>query len=270
MSLRGFRRAGTLLSAGSCFTIMLMATSWGLSQTTPEKAPGGSRSQAKKKVDPSINAPFRKAKVQDFVKRFETDDREVFVKRHEITKALGLKRGMAVADVGAGTGLFTRLFAELVGPEGRVYAVDISKEFLDYIAAQAKAKGQAQVVTVRGTQNSTNLPAGSVDLVFLCDVYHHLEDHEKILSSIHQALRPGGSLVLVEFDRVEGKSSDFVLKHIRAGQAEFRREIESAGFESVATPPGPKLRENFFARFTRRAEGPNGREKRAEEGRGKG
>ena len=82
---------------------------------------------------------------------------------------------MAVADVGAGTGLFTRLFAEQVGPEGKVYAVDISKEFLDHIAAQAKAKGQAQVVTVRGTQDSTNLPAGSVDLVFLCDVYHHLE-----------------------------------------------------------------------------------------------
>ena len=178
------------------------------------------------------------------------------MKRHEIAKALRLKRGMAVADVGAGTGLFTRLFAELVGPEGKVYAVDISKEFLDYIAAQAKAKGQAQVVTVRGTQDSTNLPAGSVDLVFLCDVYHHLEDHEKVLSSIHRALRPGGSLVLVEFDRIEGKSSDFVLKHIRAGQAEFRREIESAGFESVDTPPGPKLRENFFARFTRRAEGP--------------
>jgi predicted methyltransferase len=268
MSLRGFRRAGSRLSAGSCLTIMLMATSSGLSQTTPEKVPGSSRPQARKKVDPSINAPFRKAKVQDFVKRFEADDREVFAKRHEIAKALRLKRGMAVADVGAGTGLFTRLFAELVGPEGKVYAVDISKEFLDYIAAQAKAKGQAQVVTVLGTQDSTNLPAGSVDLVFLCDVYHHLEDHEKVLSSIHQALRPGGSLVLVEFDRAEGKSSDFVLKHIRAGQAEFRSEVESAGFEPVATPHAPKLKENFFARFTRRAERPNGRESRTEQGRG--
>src|SRR4051812_21273065 len=269
MSVRGSLPAGILVPAGSCFAFLLVAASWGQSQTTSEKASGGSRSQSQKKVDPSINAPFRKAKVQDFVKRFESDDREVYVKRHEITRALGLKRGMSVADLGAGTGLFTRLFADLVGPEGKVYAVDISREFLDYIAAQAKAKGQAQVVTVRGTQDSTNLPAGSVDLVFLCDVYHHLEDHEKVLSSIHQALRPGGSLVLVEFDRVEGKSSDFVLKHIRAGKAEFRREIESSGFESVDTPPGPKLKENFYARFTRRAEGADGREKRVEEGRGK-
>jgi ubiquinone/menaquinone biosynthesis C-methylase UbiE len=232
--------------------VVLVAASLGRSQTQPAQAPGGAPSPAKKKVDPAINAPFREAKVQDFVKRFESEDREVYVKRHEITRSLGLTRGMAVADVGAGTGLFTRLFAEAVGPAGKVYAVDISREFLDHIAAQARAKGQTQVVTVLGTQGSTNLPAGSVDLVFLCDVYHHLEDHEKILSSIHRALRPGGSLVLVEFDRVEGKSSEFVLEHLRAGQAEFREEIEAAGFDAVTNPPGLRLKENFYARFTRR------------------
>jgi ubiquinone/menaquinone biosynthesis C-methylase UbiE len=232
--------------------VVLVAASLCRSQTQPAQGPGGAPSPAKKKVDPAINAQFRKAKVQDFIKRFESDDREVYVKRREITKSLGLRRGMAVADLGAGTGLFTRLFAEAVGPEGKVYAVDISRDFLDHIAAQARAKGQSQVVTVLGAQDSTNLPAGSVDLVFLCDVYHHLEDHEKVLSSIHRALRPGGSLVLVEFDRVEGKSSDFVLKHLRAGQAEFRKEIESAGFEPVTNPPGPRLKDNFYARFTRR------------------
>ena len=85
-------------------------------------------------------------------------------------------------------------------------------------------------------------------------MYHHLENHQKILASIHEALRPGGSLVLVEFDRVEGKSSDFVLKHIRAGQQEFRHEIESAGFEPIALPQGQglSLKENFLARFEKR------------------
>ena len=99
-----------------------------------------------------------------------------------------------------------------------------------------------------------NLPPHSIDLAFLCDVYHHLEHHQKILASIHQALRPGGSLVLVEFDRVEGKSSDFVLKHIRAGQQEFRREIEAAGFQPIALPQGQalSLKENFMARFEKR------------------
>ena len=120
---------------------------------------------------------------------------------------LDLKPGMAVADIGAGTGLFTRLFADEVGTGGKVYAVDVSKDFLDYIAAEARRRGQPQIETIRGTQASTNLPAGSVDVAFLCDVYHHLENHEKILATIYQALRPRGLLVLVEFDRVEGKST---------------------------------------------------------------
>lgn len=252
MSARSPLPAGVLMSAGTCLAFLLMACPWSRSQTAAQKTDAPPRTQAKKKVDPSINVPFKKAKVEDFIKRFETNDREVYVKRHEIVEALGLMRGMSVADVGAGTGLFTRLFAEQVGPEGRVYAVDISEDFLGHIAAQAKAKGLRQVVTVRGTQTSTNLPASSVDLVFLCDVYHHLEDHAKVLGSIHRALRPGGSLVLVEFDRIEGKSSDFVLKHIRAGQGEFRGEIESAGFEATPDDRAPRLKENFYARFTRR------------------
>jgi ubiquinone/menaquinone biosynthesis C-methylase UbiE len=247
MTPRWFQRARVVLAVSSSF--LLLAACWGQTQTAPSPAQAKNKAHSKGKVDPGINAQFQKANVKDFIKRFESNDREVFVKRREITKALELKPGMAVADIGAGTGLFTRLFANEVGPSGKVYAVDISKDFLDYITAQARSRGQTQIVTIRGTQDSTNLPQGSVDLVFLCDVYHHLENHEKILASIHLALRPGGMLVLVEFDRVEGKSSEFVLKHIRASQNEFRGEVESAGFETVQSFEGPKLRENFIAKF---------------------
>ena len=219
---------------------------WAQTQTTPDSTQSKPHS---KKVDPQINAKFQKGNVKDFVKRFETNDREVFVKRREIADVLDLRPGMAVADIGAGTGLFTRLFAEAVGRGGKVYAVDVSKDFLDYIAAGARMRGQPQVQTIRGTQESTNLPAGSVDVVFLCDVYHHLENHEIILASIYQALRPRGLLVLVEFDRVEGKSTTFVLNHIRASQAEFRREIESAGFTPLSISQTPRLKENFIAKF---------------------
>ena len=88
-----------------------------------------------------------------------------------------------------------------------------------------------------------------MDVVFLSDVYHHLEIPKKSLASIHKALRPDGRLVIVEFDRIEGKSSAFVLKHIRASQAVFRKEIEEAGFEVIPTRNPPKLKENFFLRF---------------------
>jgi ubiquinone/menaquinone biosynthesis C-methylase UbiE len=238
---RSIRIALTVATA-----FLAIAVGWGQGQ---EPSRGQAKDRSKKKVDPDINAPFRKADVKDFLKRFESEDREVYARRREIVKALDLKPGMAVADVGAGTGLFTRLIAEAVGPGGKVYAVDISDEFLRYIADQAKKRGQPQIATVHGAQDSTHLAPNSVDAAFLCDVYHHFEKHESMLASIRQALRPGGVLYLIEFDRVEGKSSDFVKKHIRASQAEFRGEVERAGFEPVTDFRGPRLRENFFAKF---------------------
>ncbi len=201
------------------------------------------------KTDPKINEPFKKPDVKAYVKRFESDERETYAKRHEIVAALGLTPGMAVADLGAGTGLFTRLMAEKVGVQGKVYAVDIAPEFLAHIASDAKKLGRKQIVTVRGDQETTNLPKGSVDLVFLSDVYHHLERPQKVLASLREALKPGGKLVLVEFDRAEGRSSAFVLKHVRAGQDVFIKEIEAAGFERVKVAKAPALKENFFASF---------------------
>ena len=161
--------------------VVILSASWSTGQTVPPAT----------RTDPKINEPFKKPDVKGFIKKFETEDREVFAERDEIVSSLGLKPGMSVADVGAGTGLFTRLFADKVGKTGRVYAVDIAPRFLAHIAAEAKKRGQSQVVTVQGSQTSTNLPRESVDLVFLCDVYHHLENPEKTLASIRQALKPG-------------------------------------------------------------------------------
>ena len=79
-------------------------------------------------------------------------------------------------------------------------------------------------MTVLGSQESTSLPQESVDLVFLCDVYHHLEKPNKTLLSIRRALKPDGRLVVIDFDRVEGRSTGFVLKHVRAANPFFSRK----------------------------------------------
>ncbi len=213
------------------------------------QSPSQATAPQSKKVDPKINEPFRRPNVKAYIKKFEAEDRENYVRRHEIVAALDLAPGMSVADIGAGTGFFTRLFAERVGPAGKVYAVDIAAPFLDHIAAEARKRRQTQVIPVLGSQDSTNLPKDSVDLVFLSDVYHHLERPESVLASIHRALRSGGRLVVIEFDRVEGKSSAFVLKHVRAGKNVFQKEIEAAGFTPIPTPNPPRLKENFFLSF---------------------
>jgi ubiquinone/menaquinone biosynthesis C-methylase UbiE len=229
------------IGAGAVFTEATFCVNRASAQ-----APG-----AQSKTDPKINDAFKKPDVKAYIKKFETEDREPYARRHEIVAALELKPGMVVADFGAGTGLFTRLMAEKVGPTGKVYAVDIAPEFLAHIAADAKKTGRKHVITVRGNQETTNLPKDSFDLVFLSDVYHHLERPQQILASLRDALKPGGRLVLIEFDRVKGRSTEFVLKHVRAGRDVFIKEIEAAGFKRTKSPKAPVLKENFFATFER-------------------
>ena len=198
---------------------------------------------AQSKTDPKINDPFKKPDVKAYIKKFESDERETYARRHEIVAALGLTPGMAVADVGAGTGLFTRLFAEKVGADGqglrRRYRAGVPGP---HRGRRQETRREADRDRAGEIRTRRNLPKDSVDLVFLSDVYHHLEQPQKILASIRQALKPGGKLVVVDFDRVKGRSTEFVLKHVRAGQDVFIKEIESAGFRrtTAAKPPASR------------------------------
>jgi predicted methyltransferase len=200
-------------------------------------------------ADPAINRPYQAPDYRQWVERFESEGREVYDHRKAIVAASGVRPGMTVADIGAGTGLFTRLFARAVGPGGRVYAVDVSRTFVDNVLRTSRAQGLGNVHGIVNSQTSTGLPAASVDLVFLCDTYHHFERPRQMLSSIQRALKPGGILVVIDFERVPGRSSDWVLGHVRAGREQVIREIESAGFRLVDQPA--LLKENFFLRFRR-------------------
>lgn len=186
--------------------------------------------------------------VREFIRRFESESRDIYVAREKIVDAVGLRPGMAVADIGAGTGLFTWRFAEQVGPKGTVYAVEIAPAFLRYIDEQSRERHVDNVKTVRSTQESTNLAPGSIDVAFVCATYHHFERPEKVLASIHRALRPGGRLVLIDFDPRED-SSEFVRKHARGPKDVVCREVCAAGFAQVPTKPSVSLKDNFMAVF---------------------
>lgn len=200
-----------------------------------------------------INAPYRAEDldVEVWVERFETEGREAYDFREEIVASIGLEPGQRVADVGAGTGLFEPLLAAAVGPEGKVYAIDIVPEFVDLIAERAEERGLEQVEARLSSERSIEMPPESVDVVFISDAYHHFERHEDMLASIHEALVPGGKLVVVEFDRVEGESPEFVLEHIRASKAQFTEEIESAGFRMTADVTMDGMQQTFVRHFER-------------------
>jgi ubiquinone/menaquinone biosynthesis C-methylase UbiE len=145
-----------------------------------------------KSVKPGINDPFKDPDVAKFVGTFEGESREIFTARDKVVAACDLKPGMIVADMGAGTGLFTRLFAKAVGPDGQVYAVDIAPKFLEHIQKTAREAGLKNVTPVLCNQDSADLPPNSVDLIFVCDTYHHFEFPQRTLASLHRALKPGG------------------------------------------------------------------------------
>lgn len=201
-------------------------------------------------VKPGINARFENADVDAFRAMFETESRAIYRYRHAIVAILDLKPGMTVADIGAGTGLFTRLISPEVGPEGKVDAVEISQNFIDHIEKGAKESGDDNIVPVLCDQKSTNLEPASVDVAFVCDTYHHFEFPQYTLASIHRALKPGGRLVVVDFERIKGVSSPWVLGHVRCGKGTVTDEIKDAGFDLAAEIP--MMEEQFVLVFKKR------------------
>ncbi len=243
MGRRAFYR-GLVVACAACL--------WSVT-TAIASAADEPRSQGPAPYPMKMNKKFAdpKADVQQFVKRFESEARDVYVKRQDITRAVGLRPGDAAADIGAGTGLFTLLFAEQVGPKGTVYAVDIGPAFLNYIAEQTTKHGYEGVIsTVLNTQDSTMLPSNSINVAFLCDTYHHFEHPEKMLASIHRALRPGGRLIIIDFD-LRKQSGDFVKQRARAAKEVYFREITAAGFKQIDVKNAPAIKDNFYAEFRR-------------------
>ena len=201
----------------------------------------------KKSVRPGINRVFEDPDIKVWIGRFEGESREIAARCSQILAACKIRPGMSVADIGAGTGLFSRLFASAVGPQGRVYAVDIAARFVQHIQQTCEKEGIKNVRGVVCTPTSVELEPGSIDVAFICDTYHHFEFPTRTMRSIHRALRPSGQVIIIDFHRIEGVSEEWVLRHVRAGQATVTKEIESVGFRFVGE--SKLLKDNYFLRF---------------------
>jgi len=199
-------------------------------------------------VRPGINKSYQNPKVDGAVKRFESQGREIFQHREAIVEACELKPGMDVADVGAGSGLFTRLFAPKVLPEGTVFAVDIAEPFLEHIKKTCADQKVENVETVLCTPTSTKLKPKSVDLVFTCDTYHHFEFPYKTLASIRRALRPGGRLIVIDFKKEDAERPDWVNNHVRANKKTVIEEVTKAGFKLI-DEPDLEMKGQYVLRF---------------------
>jgi len=149
---------------------------------------------------------------------------------------LPLRDGMTVAEIGAGNGWLTVDVAQRVGPSGRVYSTELDADRLTDIREAVREAGLSNVTVIEAGVEATNLPAGCCDAIVMRRVYHHLSDPSRITASIHQALKPGGRLAIIEFE------TDGVLGWItRMGtdQADLLDAVGAAGFEVVTTQEWP-------------------------------
>ena len=137
-----------------------------------------------------------------------------------------LKPGMVVADIGAGSGYHTRRMAEAVGKAGKVYAVDVQPQMVQMLSAIAREERYSNVKPILSTVDNVKLPAGSVDLAVMVDVYHELEFPLEVLQSIVKSLKPGGRVVFVEY-RAEDDNVPIKALH-KMSEAQVRREAAQA------------------------------------------
>ncbi len=209
-----------------------------LSMATPEQS-----------VRPGINDHFIDPDWQRWVNTFERPGREVYDQRYAIVTASQVHPGTDVADIGAGTGLFTRLFAAAVEPGGTVYAIDIASTFVDNILRTSREQGLINVTGIVNTSMDTGLPAKSIDLAFLVDTYHHFEYPQQMLASIRKALRNDGRIIIIDFRRDPRISSKWVMGHVRGNKAQVIQEVQAAGFRLVDDKP--LLRTNYFLEFSK-------------------
>jgi ubiquinone/menaquinone biosynthesis C-methylase UbiE len=168
---------------------------------------------------------------QDF--KQEDQDRERYQRATDVLKALVISKGDWVADVGAGNGYYAQRMADLVGPAGKVFAEDIADHAIEWLHQRVKANDLRNVEVVKGDISSPALPADSLAAILVVNSYHHFQQYQPMLEQMLRALKPGGRLVIADYDLPANRSeprSEQIRNH-RIDPGLVRAELERVGFQ---------------------------------------
>ena len=168
---------------------------------------------------------------EDWVSVLDSPERIKGLRVDEVVARLELRPGQVVADLGAGSGPFVVPFAKAVGPTGKVYAVEIDRGFFPYIDRRAREAGVTNVQTVAGEFTDPKLPAADVDVAFMHDVLHHIEDRPGYLKNLAKYLKPGARLAIIDYNPLQSPHADDPTLRIAKEQAAFW--LADAGFRAV-------------------------------------
>lgn len=194
----------------------------------------GALADARAQVPPTIVRTRSPATIMSFrgAEWLERPQRVTEERPEQVLEAMGLRPGDVVADVGAGSGYFTRRIAPLVAPDGIVFAVDVQNEMLELLVESVEAEGLENVVPILGGDDDPRLPPGEIDWILLVDVYHEFSNPTAMLARMREALAPEGRVALIEY-RAEDSSGDHIRAEHRMSVRQVLAEWEAAGFELV-------------------------------------
>jgi predicted methyltransferase len=164
--------------------------------------------------------------------------RDAWQRPQDVMDALGLAQGSAVADIGAGGGYFTFHLAERVGPEGRVYAVDIAEDELKKIDRRAERERLPQVETILGKNDDPRLPEQSLDAALVVNAYHEMREYDAMMAAIFRALKPGGQFGVIDVVIEPADSRSTYYRRHRIAAETVREDAARAGFRFRAQPQG--------------------------------
>lgn len=192
----------------------------------------------------------RMPNVMEYLDRLDRPERDQDQKPAQVVDALELKPGMHVADLGAGSGYFTRRFVEAVGETGKVYVIDVEPEALKYVEEsliRMHRRFEAEFILAR--PDNPKIPLESVDLIFVCDTYHHLEDRADYFRNVKTSLKPGGRIALIDFYHDERSGDlDFPKRHL-VPREKVIEEMTAAGYRLAKEHRF--LPKQYFLEFTR-------------------
>jgi predicted methyltransferase len=185
------------------------------------------------------------ADVPRWEKVFDDPGRAAWQQPAAVVAAVAIEPGMLVADVGAGTGYFSRALSEAVGPRGAVLAVEVEPNLVTHLRARAEREGTVNVIPVLGSPSDPRLPAGRVDRVLFVDTYHHIDGRIAYFTRLRAALSPGGRVVVVDWEKREDTVGP-ELSH-RLAREQVVEEMTRAGY--AALPASVRLPHQYVAAF---------------------
>jgi ubiquinone/menaquinone biosynthesis C-methylase UbiE len=174
------------------------------------------------------------ANLEAYIAEQESPNRAAWQKPEQVLDALSIMPGQTVCDIGAGPGYFALRVAKRVGPEGRVFAVDVEPKILGVLRARVEKAAARNVTPVLGLANDPLLPPRSCDLVLVVDAYHHFPDRPTYLTRLAALLRPGARLVNVDWHKRQTAIGPE--QSHRIGREEFLGDAEKAGLRLAAEP----------------------------------